>query len=659
VTRVAITFGPAPRLVRTLLLFLVPAAVLAGLYGRFKGIGLWPLGVDEFYTSRSIDHVLLTGWPRFPCGGYYTRGLLFQYVVAGLRWSGLLPEFAGRFVSAVCSVAVWPAIYLIARRIQGSVAGWVVVIILAVSIWEIEMARFLRMYAPFQAVFTWYLVFYLRYVVDRDTAALRWMIGLSVLGVLTWEGGALLGVANLFAIVQSHEHGRLKAADWARLAGLLALLGLLVLATRDLRGFGETTIAAAPTAQIPPHHFQFPGAWLAALRQHPGWACGFLLPLGVAAASLPWIWSRRREWLLAAALCAALAGAAGHEFMFTAGVLALMLLLRLIDWGGLTARNARWFLLAIAAFVVFWFAFAHWTDNWSTDAGIRIASRVALPAAYQHLLGFPDIYDDILLPWARAVPLLSLELAAAIAFACWRAIAAPSTKDDPGVVLLALLVIMVMVIGATPTPRVETRYSFFLYPLMIVLAVSAVAALAQRQRNIRYAPFLAVAPLLLFIATEDFKPGHIAQIDTAETNFRVGIRTALAEHYYPRNDMRGIARWLAANVQPGDIVIAGIPSLDEYYAGFDYFYMDADDERYEDYICPDGRTDRWTSHPVLHGIDALKPLLAAGHQVYATVYSDTEGALRQEAARAGWRITRAWTAADGRSDVLRIVANST
>jgi hypothetical protein len=658
VTRVAITFGPAPRLVRTLLLFLVPAAVLAGLYGRFKGIGLWPLGVDEFYTSRSIDHVLLTGSPRFPCGGYYTRGLFFQYVVAGLRWSGPSPEFAGRFVSAACSVAVWRAVYLIARRIQGSVAGWVVVIILAVSVWEIEMARFLRMYSPFQAVFTWYLVFYLRYVADRDSAALRWMVGLSVVGVLTWEGGALLGVANLFAIVQSHERGRLKAADWARLAGLLALLGLLVLATRDLRGFGETTLAAAPAAQIPQHHVQFAAAWLAALRQHPGWTCGFLLPLGVAAASLPWIWSRRREWLLAAALCAALAGAVGHEFIFTGGVLTLMLLLRLIDWRELTARNARWFLFAIAAFVVFWLAFAHWTDNWSTDAGIRIVSRVALPAAYQHLLGFPDIYDDILLPWGRAVPLLSLELVAAIGFACWRAIAAPSTKDDPGVVLLALLVMMVMVIGATPAPRVETRYSFFLYPLMIVLAVSAIAALAQRRKNIRYAPLLAVAPLLLFIATEDFNPGHIARIDTAETNFRVGIRTALAEHYYPRNDMRGIARWLADNVQPGDIVIAGIPSLDQYYGGFNYFYLAADDDRYDDYICPDGRTDRWTSHPVLHGIDALKPLVVAGRSVYATVYSDTEQQLRDEAALEGWRINRAWTAADGRTDVLRIAANS-
>jgi hypothetical protein len=642
---------------RTLLLMLAPAAILAGLYGRFKGIGSWPLGVDEFYTSRSIDHVLLTGWPRFPCGSYYTRGILFQYVVAGLRWGGLSPEFAGRFLCAVCSLAVWPAVYLIARRIQGSIAGWVVVVILAVSVWEIEMARFLRMYAPFQAIFAWYLVFYLRYTVDRDTVALRWMIGLSVVGVLTWEGGALLGVANLLAVVQTHEHGRLNRADWARLTGLLGLLGLLILVARDWTGIGEATSAAADSTQK--SHLSFAAAWLAALRQHPLWACGFLLPLGIAVGSLRWIWSRRQAWLVAAGLCVALAGAAGHEFTFTAGVLGLLLLLRLIDWPELTARDARWFLLAIGAFFVFWFAFSQLSDSWSTDAGLRVASRVALPPAYHHLFGYPDVYDDILLPWARAVPILSLQLVLVLAFAYWSAIAAPSKKDDPTAVLLSLVLVMVMVIGAAPTPRVETRYTFFLYPLIIVLAITTIAALAQRQRMFRYAPLLAGVPLAFFAATEDFNPRHLIKIDTAETNFRLGIPTALAEHYYPRNDMRGVARWLAANVQPGDIVIAGIPSLDQYYGGFNYFYLAADDERYEDYICPDGRTDRWTGHPVLHGIDAVKPLVTAGRSIYATVYSDTEQQLRKEAARAGWRITRAWTAADGRTDVLRIVANST
>ena len=204
VTGDPITRNETPIVVRTLLMLVGAVAVLAGLYGRFKGIGTWPLGVDEFYISRSIDNVLRSGLPAFSCGGYYTRGLIFQYVVASLRWLGWSPEFAGRLVAGISSLAVLPAAYLLGRRLDGPLAGWLAVIILCVSIWEIEMARFARMYAPFQAVFAWYVVNYLRYTVDKHAPALRSMILLSVLGVLTWEGGALLGLASIFAVFLAH-----------------------------------------------------------------------------------------------------------------------------------------------------------------------------------------------------------------------------------------------------------------------------------------------------------------------------------------------------------------------------------------------------------------------------------------------------------------------
>jgi len=84
------------------------AAVLFGIYARFKGLGTWPLGVDEFYISRSIDFVLHTGLPEFPCGGIYPRGILYQYIVAGLRSTGLTPELAGRLVTA-CAI-LWSLI---------------------------------------------------------------------------------------------------------------------------------------------------------------------------------------------------------------------------------------------------------------------------------------------------------------------------------------------------------------------------------------------------------------------------------------------------------------------------------------------------------------------------------------------------------------------
>ena len=189
--------GRPHRWVEGCLLGVLIVALVMGLYGRFAGLGLWAFGVDEFYISRSIDHVLNTGLPRFLCGGYYTRGLAYQYVVALVRHWSVSPEFAGRVVSAAWSLVGLPAAYLIGRRLGGRTLGLTLLIILSVSVWEIEMARFARMYAPFQSVFLWYLVFFLRYTVDRERSALIPMALLSILGVLTWEGGALLGLANL------------------------------------------------------------------------------------------------------------------------------------------------------------------------------------------------------------------------------------------------------------------------------------------------------------------------------------------------------------------------------------------------------------------------------------------------------------------------------
>src|ERR1700722_1487776 len=218
------------------------AALVAGIYGRFKGIGAAPLGVDEFYISRSIDFVMRTGLPHFPCGGYYTRGVLYQYVVALVRWWGGSAEFAGRSVAAIASLLVLPAAYLLGRRIHGRTVGVLVVIVLAVSIWEIEMARFGRMYAPFQAVFAWYLVFFLRYTLDRNRRALGAMVALSVLGVLTWEGGVFIGLVNLLPPFIQHKNGKLRRPDGFYLAGMFVLLCLLVLATRDLRGFATAPL---------------------------------------------------------------------------------------------------------------------------------------------------------------------------------------------------------------------------------------------------------------------------------------------------------------------------------------------------------------------------------------------------------------------------------
>jgi hypothetical protein len=622
-------------------LWLMAAAALGwGLYGRFVGLGHWPLGVDEFYISRSIDNLLRTGLPAFPCGGYYTRGLLYQYTVAGLRLLNLSPELSGRLVAALCSLAVLPAAYLLAKRARDPLAGWLVVIMLCLSVWEIEMARFARMYAPFQALFAWYLLAYLRFTVDRHAAALRWMIGLSIVGVLLWEGGVLLGVANLFALFTVNLGSRPLARDWRRWLLLGGLLVLLYFATKDLRGFAEVPgdLGDADQALSP---LQIISLGISTLLTHWVRTAAFLLPLVPALRACRWMNTHRDRGLMVGGLVIVLAAAAAHAFVAAAGILLLLLLTRIADWQTLSTRGARDFWLALAAFAVYWLIAADF--------------KSAL------LFGFPDVFDHVLRPWLRAVPVLSTGLLAAFAYLCFRSIAAGKDSADPVTALLSLTVLLVLTVGASPTDRIETRYTFFLYPLLMFFAVHAILQMVQARSWASRLPVALTAciPLLCFAVSGDFQPRHLARVDSSAVNFRVGMPQHQSEHYYPRNDIRGVAEWLDANVQPGDVVIAGIPSLDQYYRHIDYFFLEADDPRYETYVCSDGHTERWTNLPVLYKVEALKPLIDGKHRVLANVYSAAERQLRDYAQANGWTLTRVWIAESGTANVLLITGAGT
>jgi hypothetical protein len=120
--------------------------------------------------------------------------------------------------------------------------------------------------------------------------------------------------------------------------------------------------------------------------------------------------------------------------------------------------------------------------------------------------------------------------------------------------------------------------------------------------------------------------------------------------------MRSVGRWLAGHAQRGDIVITGIPNLEQYYGDFTYFFLDDDDPRYEAYVCQNGSTERWTDHAVLYGEQALKSILTPGGRVFASVYPDTEQRLLAAGQSQGWSVTRVWSATDGQADVVLIAA---
>ena len=629
------------------------AALLGGLYGRFKGLGTWPLGVDEFYISRSIDNVLRVGLPQFSCGGYYSRGVLYQYLVALLRICGMSTELSSRLVPAISSLAVLPAAYLLGRRTHSRTVGVLAVIIVSVSIWEIEMARFGRMYAPFQAVFAWYLVFFLRYTLDRQRKALVAMVVLSLLGILTWEGGVFIGLANFLPPLINQRNGRLQRGDWRYLLGMGLLLVLLVLATRDLRGFAtppfETAIEGVQGQQRALEFSDF----MVSVRDGWLWFVLSLLPLGFAVLSLRWLWSFRDRWLAACGLALALASAMLHQFVAAASIVILLLLLGLLEPRELTARAARAFWRAMVASLVFWLAFCAFTGVGSADVAAAVTTPNKVMAVAQHLLGFPDILQEIVRPWGRVLPHLAIGIFVALASLITRTILRRERFTATSILLIVLIVLM-LAVGAIATERLETRYTFFLYPLAMILTLTALAWWSEVLLGKREIALwiTGVASLTLFALSEDFQPRHLIDIDSANINFRVGMSPSLADHYYQRNDPRGTAQWLTAHVQQNDIVITSVPNIDEYYRHVDYFFLDTDDPRYETYVCPDGARDRWTQRPFLYTMDAVGKTIVPGRRLFLITYPYQTPTALSEAKMRGWSAALAWSSVDAGINVL-------
>ena len=639
------------------LLLVLIAALAAGLYGRFAGLGLWAFGVDEFYISRSIDNILRTGLPKFSCGGFYTRGIAYQYVVALVRQSSVSPEFAGRVVSAVWSLVGLPAAYLIGRRLGGRTLGLLMLIILSASVWEIEMARFARMYAPFQSIFLWYLVFFLRYSVDREKSALLPMILLSILGVLTWEGGALLGVANLLPPLLNHERGRLRRADFKFIIAMLLLFVVLVAATTDLRG-----AAAAPALSGEQVGSQdsaaSPAAVMEIYRTHLGWIAAFvILQAALCIHALPWIWAHRERWLAALGLCVALVSAWLHQFALCGVSIALLLLTGLVEPGELKGRGPRAYGSALLASALFWPAFGVLTGAWRQPSANAAATTHRWLGLAQHLTGFPHLFDEIVRPWGRAMPVLTVGVSLLGAALALIVISRRVNQATAVRTLMALLLVLMLVIGAREPGRIETRYTFFLYPLVMALGFTAILVLIESRLGTSQAALAigAALALLFFGLSGDFKPEHIARITSWPVNFRIGMSPIEAAHYYTRSDYRLAGTWLEHHAHPGDEVIIGIPSLDPYYRA-NYFFLQSDDERYEDYACQGGKLERWTNLPLLYGTDALAARVAAGKHVLLVLYPELAQAMLAEGRDRPWREQLTWISPDGGVTVISIEA---
>lgn len=548
-----------------------------------------------------MTFILDSGLPQFPCGGYYTRGLLYQYIIVPLLYVGISPEAALRVVSIVSNILMLPAAYLLARSIGGTRIAAAVLIVLALSTWEIEMSRFGRMYAPFQMIFMWY-VYHAYILVSRlDLKRWRWLFALSIIGPFLWEGAIVLTLFNFVLFLVERKSRSVKHIVGA----ILIFLSTVVFLKTDFRFLGvqPPPLSSAPAATL---------SGLDRVESYIQSIMPILMDSLVSVAmflilllSLVIFISRalRRSSLSATEIIVLVISSItlmANQLLLTAFVLVAA---GLVDWirpETLRKREVQHVAMVMLAVCAYYVVSAIFGDYAPT-----LTSRLRV------LIAFPDILYTTVYPWLFAIPIMTIALVVLAVIASWCCLARRDSNARGLKLLIAFALLSIAVIGTVPTRYHEIRYSFFLYPLLICISGYAIEKISRHLQDWhRILPTLIpVSFVLLFLVSSDFAIAHLSKIDSHDANYRIGYSAHRARQYYPRMDFRGAAEYVNEHAGEGDSIIISSVTYSEYLNNPGFLYLDKVDGRYSGQVCPNGQVERWTNYPLLNSIPDLTAVI--------------------------------------------------
>lgn len=581
---------PIERAISARIGLLLIALTAVGFWLRVRNLGALGLELDEGHQALAVRGILEHGLPRVPSGDLYSRGWPFLYLEAAAAAVLGLSEFALRLPGVLFGTASIGMIYLLGARVFSRGVGLLAAAIFTFSIWEIEFARYARMYTAFQFAYLIALYnFYRGYVEGERTHqvllpfAAAFAISLHALGVM---------LATLFVIpflLRRYTVARpaalvLNAASigifWIGYTRLIRVMNPTdgdasnAVESALLPGEGFLRQVAAAAASVVREDFNIPPLGLV---RELGRDAPMLLALAaalvlIACGYLAWTARRAAEPRLQVLLIAALVAVGLHQFGLALAVVAAALFLywdRLVslERGLMLAWSA-----AVALLAAFWWAVA-------SDARLAAADLERAEAFF----AYPVFYRYFLRWYWEGWPRLTIAVVVALGLLSYRA----ARGHGPGTCLFVAGAVLLPALATSflRSPFYEARYTFHLYPVVVLigayLLVEAAAAVwrwaAAREPSVSRwrAPGVALlAFVLALVVTQDINPIEAHAIgERSYRSPRDKIRAHINWEQYAvfHQDHRGPALYVRANMQPGDkVVVFGPPhraSLYQHYIG--------------------------------------------------------------------------------------------
>jgi hypothetical protein len=579
-------------------------AIGVGIYVRFKGIGKWPLADDEYYIAKSVKNILAYGIPKFECGGYYVRGILYQYMAAPFLYFFSNDEFYLRAIPAILNILAIVPLYWLGKRLSGVACGCVVVLFFSFSLWEIEFSRFARMYCPFQTIFLWYLFFLLKVIIDNDKESEKWIHFLSILSVFVYEASIFLLALNFVPLYFNPESMK-KSNIFLKM--LLFVLGYFFLSI-DFRHLG---VQFYLPSEIQAFHADkggivLPKILVLTLPTNFAWALFFLIPLSANTLLVnSLIRSSNLNLLSKISICGILLLSILNQFGLLIVLSIIMLSLGIIIWNKSTKKILKNCMLVILLSFLFWVAYSSTSSEWRQYFDLADVSSWKNTSLI--LFNYPDLARNIIRPWMLTMPILSVAAGSIIFCRLMESIKKPKTSDLEFRILFSITLILCLLVSAAPLRYHETRYTFFLYPVIILLVGDSMTRLAKfvSPNPLKFSLVLLTLMISFFSIVEDFSINHMKKIDSKEVNFRMNYKQRIARHFYPRRDYNSPALVINDEISSEDIVISTLTPVDFYIKRIDYIFIDKKSKRLPGVIACSGSKELWSNAKIIYSEEKL------------------------------------------------------
>ncbi len=600
---------------------LLTLIIIVGSYLRFKGLGKWPLALDEFYILRSIQNILDKGIPQFDAGGYYTRGLIYQYVVACLVKVGAKAEFISRFVSVVLNLIAFPALFILTKKVLNKTSAILIVSLFAFSLWEIELSRFARMYTFFQTIFIWYLLYLYKYFFEENNKAVYWLLGLSFFSLFVYEASIFIVGLNFLTFLWDNKKKKftfdLKKGNYVYLViSFLILFFALFFLMYDFRGVNINEVIPIELKEyfantVKSGKFRIP---IILVSQIQNSISIFFLAI-ILIPSLFVIYKIFKyvddNFLLKFSLISIVLLSIANLYSL---IILFTILFFLLGWINISdiKRIPKLFFVLLGFNLFIQLLYANIDLSWQAETSYRIGTDHLsnTKILFKEFLNFPNLYE--LFALFRDTYKIHTFFSVAILL--------------PGTVLLIrrrnilmqknfffiLLLLLLFIVTIINTQWFETRYFFFLYPLFLIcllISINEIAEIIIKNSQSFRTVFILFIGAIFFIVSEDINAHHLLNIDSAEINFRKNMNDDLKSHFYPRWNTREISDIINNKSDKDDIIISNEKICS--------FYLDRLDNIYVDYMSNDfliqsvnhGKNERWTNASLIYNLDDFYELL--------------------------------------------------